>query len=163
MADDDNLSLSLTCAICLDIASADNAVETSCCHQLFCSTCIENVRPCPACRKADFQTIPAYFARRIIGTLTVPCPNDGCTEKISRSNLTKHLSAHCAYRQLTCPDPQCEDFKYTKKAFIEHLTTKHEQFLLDNFAKLWQTQDNIGRGTVIQTKEKPNGKILLII
>jgi len=162
MADDDNLNLSLTCAICLDIASADNAVETSCCHQLFCSTCIENVQPCPACRKADFQTIPAYFARRLIGSLTVPCPNDGCTAKIGRSNLANHLSTSCEYKQLTCPDPQCKEFKCAKKLFIEHLTNKHGQFLLDNFAKLWQTQENVGKMTIIRTNEKPEGKILFM-
>jgi hypothetical protein len=163
MADDDNLNLSLTCAICLDIASADDAVETSCCHQLFCLTCIENVHPCPACRAADFQTIPSYFARRLIGNLTIPCPNDGCTARISRSSLANHLSGYCAYNQLTCPDPECKDFKCAKKFFLEHLTKNHEQFLLDNFSKLWQKQEDVGGMTIIQSNERPNSKILFII
>jgi hypothetical protein len=163
MADDDNLNLSLTCAICLDIASADDAVETSCCHQLFCLTCIENVQPCPACRQQNFQTIPAYFARRLIGNLLVKCPNDGCTAKMTRSNLANHLSVHCVYVHMTCPDPQCQNFKCTKKAFIEHLTNKHGQFLLENFAKLWQKQEDVGKGTVIRSAEKPTGKILFMI
>jgi hypothetical protein len=160
MADDENLNLSLTCAICLDVASVDNAVETSCCHHLFCSTCIEDVRPCPACRQEDFQLIPAYFARRLIGNLVVKCPNDGCTAKITRSNLPNHLSVHCTYAQVTCPDPQCQNFKCTKTAFIKHLTNTHGQFLLENFAKLWQKQESVGKGTVIREAEKRPGKIL---
>jgi hypothetical protein len=163
MADDDNLNLSLTCAICLDVASADDAVETTCCHHLFCLTCIENVQPCPACRKADFQTSPAYFARRLIGNLTVPCPNDGCKAKITRSNLANHLSIHCVYNQVMCPDPQCKNFKCTKKLFIEHLTKKHEQFLLENFTKLWQTQVDVGKVTIIRSNEKSNGNTFFII
>ena len=157
MADNENLDLSLTCAICLDVASADDAVETSCCHHLFCLNCIENVKPCPSCRQDDFQKLPAYFARRLIGNLTVLCPNDGCTNKISRSNLAKHLAVHCAYKQITCPDPQCNGFKCTKKSFLEHLTTKHEQFLFENFEKLWQKSEDVGRVTIINSNEQPKG------
>ncbi|CAF3437299.1 unnamed protein product [Rotaria sp. Silwood1] len=111
MADDDNQSLSLTCAICLDIASVDNAVETTCCHQLFCLPCIENVQECPVCRTKHYETVPAYFARRLIGDLVVSCPNDGCTVKVSRSNLANHLAVHCEYSPITCLDPECQDFK----------------------------------------------------
>lgn len=160
MDDTDSLNLSLTCAICLDIASVDDAVETSCCHHLYCLTCIENVRPCPSCRKDDFQLTPAYFARRLIGSLTIPCPNDGCTATINRSNLSDHLSIHCEYRQLICPDPQCKDFKCTKKNFLEHLTTKHEQFLLSNFNKLWQKPVEVGKMTIIPPIHILPGKIL---
>ncbi|CAF1087659.1 unnamed protein product [Adineta steineri] len=139
----DNLTLSLTCAICLDLASAENAIETSCCHHLFCLTCIENVRPCPFCRANNFQTTPAYFARRLIGDMLVICPNDGCSTKISRSDLPNHITVHCAYRILTCPDPQCKDFKCTKNLFLEHLTKQHGQFITNNYEKLWQTQTEI--------------------
>jgi len=163
MADNDNLNLSLTCAICLDVASADNAVETSCCHNLFCLTCIENVQPCPACREADFQTVPAYFARRLIGNLTVACPNDGCTDKISRSDLTNHLAVHCAYSKIICPDPQCKDFQCTKKLFLQHLINNHEQLLLDNFENLWQKQADTGRITINLSDDRSNGKRLFIL
>ena len=158
MTDSDNLSLSLSCAICLDIASGDNAVETSCCHQLFCLSCIENVQPCPACRKEDYQTIPAYFARRLIGNLIVQCPNDGCQEKITRSNLAKHLTEQCVFVMVTCPDPQCHKLKCKKNDFIQHLTDKHKQFLLDNVAKLWRKEETIGRGTIVGPTVKSNGK-----
>jgi hypothetical protein len=64
---------------------------------------------------------------------------------------------------VTCPDPQCKELKCAKKLFVEHLTNKHGQFLLDNFAKLWQKQENVGKVTIIQTNEKPKGTILFII
>lgn len=161
MADNDNLNLSLTCAICLDIASVDDAVETCCCHNLFCLTCIENIQPCPSCRTNDFKTTPAYFARRLIGSLTIPCPNDGCTAIITRSNLKDHLSTYCEYKHFICPDPQCEHFKCTKKNFLEHLTTKHEQFLLNNFDKLWQTPVDVGKVIIIPADNRRPGKTLL--
>lgn len=156
MADGDSLELSLSCAICLDIASAKDAVETSCCHQLFCLSCIENVQPCPACRKQDYQTIPAYFARRLIGNLTVSCPNEGCREKITRSNLADHVATQCAFIKITCPDPSCENFKCNKNHFLEHLTSTHKQLVLDNFTKLWQKKMTIDGPDV-----KPTGKISL--
>ena len=158
MTDENNLTLSLTCAICLDIASIDDAVETSCCHQLFCLPCIKNVKQCPTCRKTNLQTTPAYFARRIIGGLNVSCPNDGCNVKITRADLANHLSAHCVFKQILCPDPQCKGAKYTKKSFIEHLTNTHEQFLLENFPKLWQKQENTGTVVVFPPDEKISGK-----
>jgi hypothetical protein len=160
MADGNELDLSLTCAICLDVASADDAVETSCCHNLYCLSCIKNVHPCPSCRKEDFQTLPAHFARRLIGNLTVQCSNDGCKAKISRSNLANHLAIHCAYRPITCPDPQCEGLKFSKKSLLEHLTNKHEQFLIENFGKLWQTQEDVVRVTIVGPDKSPEGKLL---
>lgn len=155
----ENLNLSLTCAICLDIASADSAVETSCCHNLFCSPCLENIDICPTCRHENFEKIPAHFARRFIGNLNIPCPNDGCTAKITRSNLAKHLAAHCFYTKITCPDPTCEGFKCAKKSFLEHLTSKHEQYLLDNYEKLWQKQPNLGKMVIAPPIENATSKI----
>ena len=151
MADSDSLDLSVTCAICLEVASVDSAVETSCCHHLFCLSCIENVQPCPSCRKQGFQTIPAYFARRLIGNLITECPNDGCTAKMTRSNLANHLSVQCTHAQITCPDPQCANLNCTKTNFIKHLSTKHEKLLLENFAKLWEKQEDVRTRTVVQS------------
>jgi hypothetical protein len=72
--------------------------------------------------------------------------------------LAKHLAVHCAYKQITCPDPQCNGFKSTKKSFLEHLTTKHEQFLFENFEKLWQKPEDVGRVTIINSNEQQKGK-----
>ena len=157
MTDTESLDLTLSCAICLDIASFDNAVETSCCHQLFCSPCVSTLKLCPACRAKNFQMEPAHFARRLIGNLVIPCPNDGCTARITRSNLSDHLGVSCAFQLVTCPDPQCQDFKCNKKSFLEHLTTKHGTFLMENFSKLWQTQGTSGREVRLAPKEKQSG------
>lgn len=158
MSDDSNFANSFTCAICLDIPSVNDAVETSCCHQLYCSPCIKTVDTCPTCRQNNLQTTPAYFARRLIGSLTVLCPNEGCNTKVTRSDLDKHLSVHCQFRQLTCPDAQCKEMKYTKKAFLEHLLSKHGDYLLENFSKLWQKEETTGRMTVIQSREETNSR-----
>lgn len=154
MADEKNLTLSLTCAICLDIASVDNVVETCCCHQLYCLPCIDTVKECPTCRQVDVKTVPAYFARRLIGDLVVACPNTGCSAKITRADLAKHLSNYCQFTNVTCPDSQCKNLKCTRKCFLEHLITEHEQLLLDNFSKLWQKQETFGTGSVIRTENE---------
>lgn len=154
MGDNGKIELSLTCAICLDIASYENPIETSCCHNLFCSSCIENVSPCPACRTANFEAIPAHFARRLIGSLSMNCPNEGCTEKINRSDLSKHLSTHCLYRNLKCPDRQCKGLECPRQAFVEHLMTKHQDFLMKNFEKMWNNE--IITGKVVVTEQARN-------
>jgi hypothetical protein len=142
MADKDNIELSLTCAICLEIASMDTAMETICCHHLFCAACIENVSTCPVCRENNVRVAPAHFVRRLIGSLKVPCPNNGCQATLTRSNLSDHVSTQCAYRQLTCPDPECQGLKFQRALFIEHLKGKHQEWILKNFANLWQTTDD---------------------
>ncbi|UJR38104.1 hypothetical protein I4U23_030784 [Adineta vaga] len=155
MASIDNCELSLTCAICLDVASAENAIETSCCHHLFCFTCITTVETCPVCRQTNFKTIPAYFARRMIGNMFIQCPSTGCKEKITRSNLMDHLSNHCTYSVLLCPDPNCKNFKCIKKDFLKHLTKQHREILMENYKKLWPTRDATDRSeTSFESNER---------
>ena len=158
MTDRESINETLTCAICLDVACFDNAVETSCCHQLFCSPCIATLRVCPACRANNFQSQPAHFARRLIGSLVAPCPNEGCTAQIPRSNLPDHLAISCTFQPITCPDPKCKNFKCSKKSFLEHVTSKHGQFLLENVHKLWEKQETSERGVRYAPKEKQSGR-----
>ena len=151
----EHINHSLICAICLDMASVDDAVETSCCHQLFCSSCIGNVSACPTCRKPGFPTVPAYFARRLIGNLMVACPNEGCTKRVSRSNLPEHLAVHCEFRDLCCPDPQCAGFKGGRKSFLSHLMSKHEELLVKNFANLWKKAKPVQSEIVVRSYPPP--------
>ena len=155
MTDRESINETLTCAICLEVAGFDNAVETSCCHQLFCSPCIATLTICPACRAGNFQSQPAHFARRLIGSLITPCPNEGCTAQIPRSNFSDHLAISCTFQPITCPDPKCKNFKCSKKSFLEHMTSKHGQFLTENIHRLWETS---GREVRHAPKEKQSGR-----
>ncbi|CAF0973973.1 unnamed protein product [Adineta ricciae] len=159
MASTDDLELTLTCAICLDVPNPDDAIETSCCHQLFCLSCITTVGTCPVCRKTDFQTVPAHFARRIIGGMIIQCPNDGCTEKVTRSNLTDHISNHCAYSLLGCPDPKCKDMKCFRKEFLVHLIKEHEDVLMKNYHKLWEIENIIAEKSNQSSDDKTNNRL----
>ena len=81
---------------------AEEAVETSCCHHIFCRDCIAKVKngSCPQCRKT-LKTIVAHLARRMIGEIETCCPNKSCGVKTSRSELVHHLPK-CQFRILTC-------------------------------------------------------------
>ena len=82
------------CPICYEIA--DDAVETSCCHQLFCDKCLKCVETCPLCRK-KFKVSPNFSIRRIIGTLKVNC--EYCHEEYARSDLKHHVHLCCRCRR----------------------------------------------------------------
>lgn len=75
----------LECPICKDIAR--NAVETSCCHHIFCAQCIGRVDTCALCREL-FTTTPNYTIRRIIEAIPQECPQ--CTKSIARSDIRAH-------------------------------------------------------------------------
>lgn len=47
----------------------------------------------------------------------VPCPNDGCGEKILRSNLHQHEASECLYRKLVCQ--HCNNVETTYKELSE--------------------------------------------
>ena len=111
----------LQCGICLDVAT--KAVETSCCHQLFCEPCLapKEVKNCPMCRK-QLRTWPNLVIRRIIGKLKQPCIF--CHVPIERSNLEAHQET-CPERLLhTCIVENCT-FSANKKNILLHMTENH--------------------------------------
>ena len=112
------------CPICYEIA--DDAVETSCCHQLFCDKCLKCVETCPLCRK-KFKVSPNFSIRRIIGTLKVNC--EYCHEEYARSDLKHHVHLCPLRNDLLCNKSGCT-FKGSKDAVINHFIACHINYIL---------------------------------
>lgn len=136
---------SYTCAICLDIA--DEAVETNCCHHIFCEQCSSSMlgKPCPHCRN-NLKVEVAHFARRIIGNMVTECKNSGCDYKICRSEMKQH-EKKCQHRTYTCP--KCS-FSGSKMFFAQHLFQEHLTEVINNAEKCFspnepKTSVNINR------------------
>ncbi|KAK2853704.1 hypothetical protein Q5P01_006365 [Channa striata] len=124
------------CPICL--MALRNAIQTPCGHR-FCKNCIEkSIRDtgqrCPVDNEmlSEDQLFPDNFAKREILSLTVRCPNCGCSEKmelrqldvrrhlkqcefstvlcsqcqqsIRKSHLEQHKTSECQKRLVSCPD-----------------------------------------------------------
>ncbi|KAG7473843.1 hypothetical protein MATL_G00100090 [Megalops atlanticus] len=110
------------CPICLMALRA--AVQTPCGHR-FCRGCIEKSlrdagHKCPVDNEVltEAQLFPDNFAKREILSLTVRCPNTGCSHKME----LRHLEAHVAQCQFaTVPCPLCQDAVW-KSELEEHKT-----------------------------------------
>ena len=104
----------LTCPICKDLCR--EAVEASCCHQVFCAGCAEKCKSCPTCRNERFKTTPNIAIRRLIGAKKTVCEH--CKERISRADYEDHLAKSCKGRgKCDWCGIEMERFKLT-----EHLT-----------------------------------------
>ncbi|XP_026233552.1 TNF receptor-associated factor 6 [Anabas testudineus] len=97
------------CPICL--MALRNAIQTPCGHR-FCKNCIEkSIRDtgqrCPVDNEmlSEDQLFPDNFAKREILSLTVRCPNSGCSDKMELRHLENHL-AQCEFSTVPCP--QCQ-------------------------------------------------------
>ncbi|XP_013391120.1 E3 ubiquitin-protein ligase SINA-like 4 [Lingula anatina] len=126
----------LKCPICFEIA--ENAMETSCCHKLFCLKCLAGVgeRSCPNCRR-PYQAMVSHFARRLINTMPVECPL-GCGQTpLTRGDLPDH-NRLCVKRVFQCPAPDC-DFQGARQTFVAHLSETHTSALIDQAEKLFET------------------------
>jgi len=145
----------LKCAICLDIA--ENAVETSCCHHIYCQECLQEYAnnqvfsTCPECRSL-FNILPSQLARRMIGNLLVCCPYEGCDSQITRSNVEDHKLL-CQYRDIKCTAPNCQ-FDGNNEAFLNHLVSVHKKDLLKNSQKLFSFLDEIDSSPASTNKSK---------
>lgn len=89
------------CPICLDVYQ--DAVETPCCHNLFCEKCIGNTRSCPLCNMRMGSLKPNIPIRRLILELQIKCPNQNCKKNIKRCDLDRHMEA-CQFTVLECPN-----------------------------------------------------------
>lgn len=89
------------CPICLDIYV--DAVETPCCHNLFCERCILRTTQCPLCNQAIVgQLRPNIPIRRLVNELSITCPNEGCVQITKIAEIEKHIM-DCGYTMVTCP------------------------------------------------------------
>ena len=119
----------LTCAICLDIV--EDAVETSCCHQLFCESCVKGIQDCPLCRK-NLVTSVNHVIRRMVGTLKKPC--DYCQSMFQRANLSSHIDV-CSKKPVSCLVNGC-DYNGNREKTLNHLITAHSKELTNNNYKI---------------------------
>lgn len=82
----------LRCNICLEVMQ--DAVQTECCGNGFCSTCLETAvsikRTCPTCRSDDVQSLPDPRMKRRCAAQMHPCPHDGCAFRGNRAALAAH-------------------------------------------------------------------------
>lgn len=131
---------SMTCPICFEIAN--NAVETSCCHQVYCEYCLSVVgnQPCPQCRQ-PFTMQVSHISRRIIGSMPVTCSVKGCNAKVMRSELKDH-ELGCMHRLHACPAPRCL-FEGLRKEFAMHVALEHENKLVSNADKIFGVASNV--------------------
>ncbi|MBN3326653.1 TRAF6 factor, partial [Atractosteus spatula] len=93
------------CPICL--MALREAVQTPCGHR-FCRGCIEKSlrdagQKCPVDNEVltEDQLFPDNFAKREILSLTVRCPNQGCSQKMELRHLEAHV-AECVFAMVVC-------------------------------------------------------------
>ena len=109
------------CPICLD--TVEDAIETTCCHQIFCEKCIRKHREltCPKCRRQAYTITVSHFVRRLVGNFNVECPNEGCFEIFTRSEMKYHKEK-CQYEKVRCPNEGCKS-KIIRSSLEEHMKT----------------------------------------
>lgn len=150
---------SMTCPICFELA--DKAVETSCCHHVFCERCLMQVvnQGCPQCR-APFQIEVSHLSRRIIGNLPVKCSYQGCKAKVTKSEQKEH-EARCQYRLYTCPAEGCL-YEGLRKDFATHLAWQHEQNVVQNASLIFKPSDELAEAAKgedrVSTRKNESGR-----
>ena len=144
----------LVCGICLDLAS--DAVETLCCHQLFCEPCLVGVADCPMCRKS-LNTNPSIVIRRIIGKMKEPC--DFCSAMIERFDMKMHEKS-CPERKCSCISLNCQ-FSGCKSDVLQHLITEHGDDLTNPTFKLVPVTppNQASNRNLISRKENSRGRL----
>jgi len=120
----------LICPVCLEYA--EDAVENTCCHAIFCEACIQSLagKPCPSCRESQIISTPSTLARRMIGVMQIDCPL-GCPTKVPRSEIKSHIKT-CPNKEYICSVPNCQ-FKGKKTEFLEHVNSSHQDIMLQTF------------------------------
>ncbi|XP_055344526.1 uncharacterized protein LOC129592499 [Paramacrobiotus metropolitanus] len=146
----------LECGICLELAV--KAVESTCCHKIFCSQCVLRLRDdrCPNCREDDFDSVDSHLARRIINDFPAHC--HFCQAAVTRGNVDDHM-AMCDDRMTQCTAP---GFKYTgnPKGFIDHIAGSHSDQLLKNAVALFMRSPVEGEdGDRIRIRDNPDGNV----
>ncbi len=121
-----------TCHVCLQVA--DDAVETECCHHVFCEHCIAawyvTHKECPLCRKHMFTWTVSTFLRQVIADKPMVCPF-GCGKGFPRSELKSHTDL-CESREFICTLGDCK-FKSKRADFLAHIFSQHDGVVLDRF------------------------------
>lgn len=105
VAADTDIGLQFSCPICLEVC--EEAVETPCCHNLFCQRCLlseeHRITDCPICKShLQVQNVrPNVPVRRIVADLPCHCRFDGCGIKLRRRDRVRH-EALCDFMPVQC-------------------------------------------------------------
>ena len=128
-----------SCSICLEIA--DRAVETSCCHHIFCEGCLSKMigKGCPQCR-SSFDIIVSHIGRRVIGNMKTECGHPNCGTLLTRSALNEHERT-CHYRIFSCSSLSCE-FTGVRNDYVSHLFSVHVDQIVENSMKIIRRADD---------------------
>ncbi|ESO97596.1 hypothetical protein LOTGIDRAFT_181575, partial [Lottia gigantea] len=125
------------CPICIEFA--EDAVETTCCHNIYCHACITSIHKdeCPTCRasKPKYKFEVSHLARRLIGGMEMTCPF-GCGTVVPRSEKKGH-ELTCINKPYHCPAMGCE-FQGVREAFLQHMITEHASTILKNVDQLFE-------------------------
>ncbi|KAL0217484.1 hypothetical protein RCL1_008065 [Eukaryota sp. TZLM3-RCL] len=99
VADEPSAMKNFGCIICLEIMT--DPVETQCCHNLFCSSCItqQPLQNCPCCRAPGPTIVPNVPVKRMIDDLPVSC--NYCNKSGTRGEFGDHMR-NCSGRPLNC-------------------------------------------------------------
>ncbi|KAL0249000.1 hypothetical protein GEMRC1_004234 [Eukaryota sp. GEM-RC1] len=122
-------SLSLNgfiCPICLSVLV--NAVESSCCGNLFCCQCCKS-SSCPQCRSSSFKVSSNLPVRRIISNLPVECKY--CAHTTTRSEFKTHF-IRCPRRGKKCK--LCSSL-IEEPYLVDHLAKLHPGDFVQYFFK----------------------------
>lgn len=100
-----DLSQQFACPICLEVC--EDAVETPCCHNLFCQGCLLSdrhvINTCPICKRdlRSSQVLANVPIRRMISDLPCACRFEGCPAQLRRRDRSHH-EASCEYSPVSC-------------------------------------------------------------
>ena len=120
----------LTCPLCKQLAS--DAVESSCCHQIFCESCSDDISVCSRCQKRVIFS-DSELARRLIACALLSCKH--CTKKFKKDQLPKH-EENCELRPRCCKGANCSFVTGDRLEGFKHLTTELGDELWANFETL---------------------------
>jgi len=140
----------LECGICLEICY--EAVETSCCNNLYCQKCISGIKNCPTCRVHNFRLYPSKVARRMISKLPAQCKH--CEDEMERGLLGTH-KLQCDALEHKCSVENC-GFAALKDDFVEHIWTAHETHLIKCFSTSLDGNESLPSKAVAVSTNSPD-------
>ena len=120
------------CSVCLNICC--DAVEASCCTQIFCDKCVAGLQNCPTCRKSPFVVTASAALRRFINNMKIECKN--CKLNLPRKDSMEH-SIICPQNTHKCLAPGC-DFSGLTESFKQHMISSHEKDFLRNINSIFK-------------------------
>ena len=128
----------MVCSACGGIP--EDAVETSCCHNVFCDACLQALadQACSFCN-CNFLICISHVTRRIVGTLPTQCSHLGCTETMPKSRMKEHIAV-CQYKPSKCLFKEC-DVVCLQKDLSQHLFKVHEDEVIHCVVKCNESEE----------------------